>query len=79
MSNFMKIRPLGAELFHADTRTDRREKANSRFPQFCERGQIKLKATGLTKPWYLLSRVASILTISAVQYAAIKMSKMPRT
>jgi len=27
----MKIRPLGAELFHADGRTD-----NSRFSQFCE-------------------------------------------
>jgi hypothetical protein len=29
----MKIRPLGAELFH----TDRRDEANNRFSQFCER------------------------------------------
>jgi len=29
--NFTKIRPMGAEVFHAD-------EANSRFPQFCERG-----------------------------------------
>jgi len=26
MSNFIKIRPLGAELFHADGRTDRRRR-----------------------------------------------------
>jgi hypothetical protein len=38
-SNFMKIRQVGAELFHADGRTDRKidNEANSRFPQFCER------------------------------------------
>ena len=30
----MKIRPVGAELFHADRRTD---EANSRFLQSCER------------------------------------------
>ena len=33
----MKIRSVGAELFHADGRTDRHDEANSRFPQFCER------------------------------------------
>jgi hypothetical protein len=32
ISNFMKICPVGAELFHADRQT-----ANSRFSQFCER------------------------------------------
>jgi len=32
--NFMKFHPLGAELFHADRRTDRREESNSRFPKF---------------------------------------------
>ena len=35
--NLMKIRPMGAELFHGDRQTDRRDEANSRFPQFCER------------------------------------------
>jgi len=29
----MKIRPVGAELFH----TDRHDEANSHFSQFCER------------------------------------------
>jgi hypothetical protein len=35
----MKIRPVGAEMFHADTdgRTDRHDKSNDRFWQFCKR------------------------------------------
>ena len=40
MSSFIKIRPMGAELFHADGRTDRetdKYEAKSRFSQFCER------------------------------------------
>jgi hypothetical protein len=32
----MKIRPLEAELFHADGQTDRHDETNSRFSQFCE-------------------------------------------
>jgi len=48
MSNFTKIRSVGAELFHADGRTDgqrqtqtdrqmdRNDEVNSRFSQFCE-------------------------------------------
>jgi len=35
----MKIRLVGAELFHVDRQTDRHDKANSRFSQFCERVQ----------------------------------------
>jgi len=30
----MKIRSVGAELFHAGGQTDRHEKCNSRFSQF---------------------------------------------
>jgi len=33
----MKIRPVGAELFHADGRTERHDTTNSRFSQFCKR------------------------------------------
>ena len=33
----MKIRSLGAELFHAYRQNDRNDEANSRFSQFCER------------------------------------------
>jgi len=32
----MKIRPVGAELFHVDGQTDMHGEANSRFSQFCE-------------------------------------------
>ena len=35
-SNCMKIRPVVAELFLAEGRTDRRDKANSHFSQFYE-------------------------------------------
>ena len=34
ISNFMKIRPVGAELFHADGRTDGHDEAISRFRNF---------------------------------------------
>ena len=36
MSNPTKIHPIGAELFHADGRTDRYYKANSRLSQYFE-------------------------------------------
>jgi hypothetical protein len=36
MSKFMKIRKVGAEMFHADGQTDSRDETNSRFSQFCE-------------------------------------------
>jgi hypothetical protein len=32
----MKIRPVGAELFHSDLRTDRHDEAHIRFSNFCE-------------------------------------------
>jgi len=35
IQNFMKIRPVGAELFHADRRTDWHDEANNDFSQFC--------------------------------------------
>ena len=35
--NFMKIHPVGAELFHADGRTDGSGEANSGVLKFCER------------------------------------------
>jgi len=33
----MKVRLVGAELFHADKRTDRQDESNSRFSKFCLR------------------------------------------
>jgi hypothetical protein len=38
LPNFMKIRRVGTELFHADGQTDKYDEANARFSQFCERG-----------------------------------------
>jgi len=37
----MKIRPLGAKLFHAYGQTDRHDEANSRFSKFCKK-RLKL-------------------------------------
>ena len=36
ISNFVKIPPVGAELFHADRRTYEHDEADSRFSQFFE-------------------------------------------
>jgi hypothetical protein len=36
ISNFLRILPVEAELFHADGRTDRYNEANSHFLKFCE-------------------------------------------
>jgi hypothetical protein len=33
----MKIRPAGAEFFHADRKTGRRDEANNSFSRFCYR------------------------------------------
>ena len=32
----MKIRPVGAEVFHVDEWTDRHDEANGHFLQFCK-------------------------------------------
>jgi hypothetical protein len=37
ISSFIKIRPVGAELFHEDGQTDWHDEANSCFSQFCDR------------------------------------------
>jgi hypothetical protein len=41
ISNVMKIRPEGYELFHANGWTDRYDDANSRVSQFCVRPKQK--------------------------------------
>ena len=47
ISNFIKIRLVGAELFDADGRTDRHEETNSRFSQFCEGAYKCIESYGL--------------------------------
>jgi hypothetical protein len=39
ISNFTNIRPVDAELFHADRQTDRHDEANSRLSQFYDSAQ----------------------------------------
>jgi hypothetical protein len=41
----MKIRPLGAQLFHADIQTHKRDEAIRTFSQFCERAFQKAGST----------------------------------
>ena len=37
VSNFIKIYPVGAELFHENRQTDGHDEANNRFSQFYKR------------------------------------------
>jgi len=56
----MKVRPMGAELFHAgertDGQTDRHVEANSRISQFCERSKTGCEAYEPLRHllWYFL-------------------------
>jgi len=44
MPNFIKIRPVGAELLHADGRTGRQDEPNSRSSQFFPKATKTLNA-----------------------------------
>jgi len=61
----MTIRPVRAELFHADGRTDcrkdRHDKGNSRFSQFCEHPKL---IYGIDKE--------SVRNLQRTQYANIR-------
>ena len=46
----MKIRPVGAELFHADRQVDRHGESTNRFSQFCEPCLIRQQQ--YTLPYY---------------------------
>jgi hypothetical protein len=49
ISNFMNIRPVGAELFHANGRTDRNDEANICFSQFCNFSNALQSLSSATK------------------------------
>jgi len=49
--NFMKIRSVRAELFHADELTKQTGMAKSRFVQFCECAQQSLSTTVHVEEW----------------------------
>jgi len=60
ISNFMKIRRVGSELFHAGSRTDRHDESNSRFSQFCEK-RLNITLTELhILAGYFLFRVSAL-------------------
>jgi hypothetical protein len=46
----MKIHPLGAELFHADRRTDIHDEADNRFSKFYEPAQQAKTLQALIRP-----------------------------
>jgi len=60
----MKIRQVGAELFHAeeriDGRTDRHDEANSRFSQFCRRPYIVANNSIYRTHFYYTNQMHSI-------------------
>jgi hypothetical protein len=67
--HFMKIRPVGAELFHPDRRTDMM-KVTLDFSQRCERALKRLKSSGLWHrvDWSItndvpVKRIASIIRV----------------
>jgi hypothetical protein len=68
----MKIYPVGAELYHADERTDRYEEANGRFSQFGERALLKTGKTffdphvTVLMPRSRKGRAIPLLTLEAI-------------
>jgi hypothetical protein len=44
ISDFIEIRRVGAEMFHAGGRTDEHDETNDRFSQFCESFVVKQDA-----------------------------------
>jgi hypothetical protein len=62
IENFVKIRPVGTELFHAYWPTDGRDEANSRFSQSCEgakKESCPTEESGLCSDTQLWDRVYS--------------------
>jgi hypothetical protein len=62
MSNFIKLRPLGAELFHADGQTHRRDEGYSRFLQFCQKRPLAAKNVATVMVGIIGYRMAVSLT-----------------
>ena len=59
ISNFMKIRPVGAEFFHADVQAERLDSANIRFSKFCESAWYYINTIPVAESWDI------VLTIKA--------------
>ena len=65
----MKNSPEGAELFHADGRTDRREEVNSNFSLFCEKLLSPKNAENVHKaePFWPFRVIAAILATNVTR------------
>jgi hypothetical protein len=66
ISNFINIRPSGAELFHADRQTDTHDEVNSRFSQFygCAPKNRGFRYLGsVSGPFVLYEVQVSVITI----------------
>ena len=65
MSDFIKIRPVRDELFHADGRKDRHDEADSRFSQFCERAYkfYILRAQAISVFCMVLRKKTAIISV----------------
>jgi hypothetical protein len=60
----MKIRLVGAELFHVGGQTDRHGVDNSRFSQFCERAQnSRVFVKSVSRDAVLLLSMSGLLEI----------------
>jgi len=71
MSNFMKIRPVGAELLHADGRPDERDEGNSSFfPNFAN-------APKSVHRWRAFPRDEAVVTLMWDTQLAVNTSHEP--
>jgi hypothetical protein len=84
ISNFMKIRPVGSELFRTNIRTDRqtdiRDGVNIRFSQFCEHDR-KIKGIFCFNYWecsynygYLKTRNDIVFMLRTVGWADLQLN-----
>jgi len=69
--NFIKIHPVGAQLFHTEGQTDT-TKLNSCFPQFCESARQRVYSQNVS-PVQQQSRKAVVFKVSF--YAGLSMKK----
>ena len=73
----MKIRPVGAEFYHDDRRTQRSDEADSHFPQFLRKRLIRLKYVPTVRLLYGGHRLAAQLTLSCL-LTACQSARMPK-
>jgi hypothetical protein len=73
ISNFMKIRQMGAELFHANGQTDGHDESDSRFPEFCQSAQkhVWLRSLRFQGFYFFSSFIINIATMHLLAPASL--------